>query len=106
MQALGCGRELSVLVALTKRVLNEGVERKNAVEARRDEIIRRLLSHAKELGLHLDYYGRPMVRVSGWTGLRIEVLNRRDQTCISNFLSSRLRQARVKAGSPGMRLLL
>lgn len=39
LQALSFGQELSVIVALIKHMLNEGVEKNNVVEARRKEIL-------------------------------------------------------------------
>ena len=54
-------------------MLNEGIERNEAGEARRNEILRKqILSHAKELGLHLDNYGSPLKRMVGWVELRQE----------------------------------
>lgn len=53
-------------------MLNEGIERNEAGEARRNEILRSLLRHAKALGLHLDNYGTPLKRMVGWVELRQE----------------------------------
>lgn len=64
---------------------HEGVEKKIAVEARRNGILS-LLSHAKEFGLHLDNYRRLWTRMLGWMGLRMGVQNRCDQTCILSLI--------------------
>lgn len=90
-----------------KYAIHEGVDRREAGEARRNGNLRSLLKHAKEFGLHLARYGSPLKRMAGWVQLG-EV--RKVVYPSSNFkfltlMSSRMLQARVEAGSPGVRML-
>lgn len=68
-----------------KYAFNEGVDRSEAGEARRNGNLRGLSNHAKEFGLHLAHYGSPLKRMAEWVWLG-GVGKWFDQAPVLNFL--------------------